>query len=194
MMFRRPFAKCALVLGMMILLGGLCQAAITVTSPRVIAGQASHGTWLDVPLEITSAQSLAGVNGELVFERKFFSNPQLMADASNKNIIALGNEIHNDPAAADYDPTYGHYRFVVYTDPTNALNLSWALLGIRFQVVNRIEVSTISTMRFVLPGATGAGINLAASDLNGGSLDGALSDIQFRLESTSVKGDWTVYE
>jgi hypothetical protein len=114
--------------------------------------------------------------------------------------VGLGNEVQNDPGAADYDAVTGHLRFVIYPNidvyPTliPAMNLVAPAIIFHFQVTKTVAHSAISTMHFVLPNSTDPTVNVALSDPIGNSLSGAFSDIQIKLDSASAKREWTLYE
>lgn len=196
-MTKRSIIQCLCIFVLALTTSGISMAAVTVTSPLFI-GSAGLGWVIDIPIHVASAQAVSGINGELTFERKYFSNPQI--SVVGNTFIGLGNEVQNDPSAADYDAVTGHLRFVIYpnTDvnpnliPT--MNLGNPVIIFHFQVAKTINHSAISLMHFVLPNTTDPTVNVALSDPLGNSLSGAFSDIQLTLNSTSAKKDWSLYE
>ena len=142
------------------------------TAPYTTSAMANRPVY--IPVTITTDQEfIAGINGELVYDSSYFHSPSISTGAGSNGFIALGNETEA-----------GHYRFVLYHDPTMPFSIGLPQLYFRL-IVADTNASAETTLSY-----TGE----AASDMQGEvSLpDVDFSDVIIRI-SNSVT-DWILYE
>jgi hypothetical protein len=165
--------KSICLLGLALIAGGVCWAAeaVIVSSQPVSLG-AAHDFPIMIPLKLTSAQAVAGINGQLDFDANLFSNPQIQKGVPTQNFNVLGNQV-----------SAGHYKFVVYADPTASMSLKDPVVFFRIQVSSNATHSAISTMSFS---------EAASSSPAALSLTTAFANIQVNLLGNAAK-DWAIY-
>ena len=144
-----------------------------VSSPPVTVS-VRPGLQLMIPLVLNSDQIVAGINGELTYDPAKFLNPVLLATAETAAFNVLGNS-----------PQPGKFRFVVYADPTAALNLSAPIFYIQLQAANIVPLSPTETLTYTIS---------AASSPTGISLDGvAFQPITVQMDQAAVR-NWAIYQ
>ena len=157
-------------------LAGASWAGVTSTAYHF---RGSPGISINLPLTLSSDQPVAGINGQVVYDRTLFSNPQITHATNNPNFVALGNDV-----SSPSEPEVGRYNFVVYADPTATMPLDRASVYLTFAINPVVRQTMTSTLSFDLA---------AASDPNAVSLTTAFSNILIDLNSTGAK-HWTMYE
>lgn len=172
-MIKPLFTKGMWLLGLLAMLGGVSQAAVTSDPLNLTA---SHGNVLYAPLTVHSDQPVAGLNGELVYDSTVFNTPQLLpTSGTNAQFNLLGNE-----------PTVGHYKFVIYSDPVTPLDLATPVAYIALDLKPTFRAATLSTLVFN---------SAAAGDPNGASLGATLASIQVQVsEAQNAARNWSLYE
>lgn len=157
----------------LISLAGAAAWAATVTSTPV-SQSAAHDTTILVPLKLSSATPVAAINGEIQFDATLFSSPRLVqGSGAAANFTAMGNQT-----------APGVYKFLVYSDPVTAMNLTQTVAYLELKVARVIPHSIISQIRYTVA---------AAADANAVSLSTQFSTALIKLNSTAVT-DWAVYE
>jgi hypothetical protein len=161
-----------MILSMLILgIGGLTWAAGVTSDP--VSGTAYAGNTVQIPLTLHSATPVAGLNGEFQYDPALFSNPTIQAGPGAAGFTALGNLV-----------TPGHYKFVIYSDPTKNMNLGQLVAQFQVTVAKNVGKSAVATVTY--PGS-------AASDASAKSLSATLGTVQIKLASSGAT-DWAFYE
>jgi hypothetical protein len=170
------FLKGLWVVVMLLLVAGTGWAA--VTSQGVTMGAASAGP-VYIPLKLSSAQQVAGINGQLNFNTARLESPSIQVGPGASNFIALGNET-----------TPGHFRFVLYSDPVKAMNLAQPVAYFRIlsKPIDTSAVSYVETLSF----SSGSN-DIGAGDPNATSLGATFSDIKLTMGGNAAH-DWAYYE
>lgn len=161
---------------MLLAVSGLAWTAV-VTS-NAISGSASRNSAITIPLKIKSATPVAGINGEFDFDTTYFSSPSISVGPGAQGFIALGNLT-----------SPGHYKFVIYSDPTKTMNLSLVVAQFQVKTAPKITKSVVSQITF----PAGLTPPLASSDANAVSLSTTLSAISIKLQGNGAN-DWVLYE
>jgi hypothetical protein len=148
-------------------------AMASVTSEPVTTHALSDAP-IHIPLNLTSEQLVAGINGRFDFDPALFTNPTIEFSSGQYGFTVMGNEA-----------TPGQFLFLLYRDPTRELNLTLPVFYLRLEVVTPQGSSVFSTLTYPIA---------AASDPDGNSLDNvSFSDVTVNLNG-SVAHDWLIYE
>jgi hypothetical protein len=107
--------------GLITLTSALVWAAVAAVSSKaeVVPARRSPGNVVMIPLSLSCAQQVAGVNGEIRYNADYFGEPTVSAATGASGFTALGSEI---------EP--GKFRFVLYKSPTAALDLTKPVLNL----------------------------------------------------------------
>jgi hypothetical protein len=151
----------------------LTNAAITNpdTTVNVLPGLDTY-----ILLRLTTADVVAGLNGEFDYDPAKFSSPSVFVFGYNAGFICQGNEV-----------SPGHFRFVVYDDPTRPLDTVNPILSFRLVVANNLVPGSTSTATYSMAGA---------SDPNGVSLPINMNGVVTlkTYQARNAASEWSIYD
>jgi len=133
-----------------------------------------------IPLQLVSSDSVAGINGQLVYDTNLFSNPRIVQGSGASGFVVLGNDVSN-PA----ETGVGRFNFVVYADPTSTMDLSSPVVYFFFMIADNIPHTTIGNLLYQIA---------ATSDPTAQSLATQFDGIHIYLNSTATGKSWALYE
>lgn len=135
-------------------------AAAVVTSTS-IRKPVSRNMEVSFELKLSSAQSVAGVNGEMRYDSRYLSQPRVSAGTGASGFIVIGNEV---------EP--GRFRFVAYKSPTANMDLSKPALIFNLRTGNERPSGNTTKITYTIS---------AASKPDGASFGGdvAFADVIF---------------
>jgi hypothetical protein len=159
---------------------------ITASAPADIVSQSTSvnafpgaTTIVSLEIEATAGESVAGINGQLNYNTAIFHTPTVTAGSGAGGFIALGNEV-----------SPGAYRFVLYNNPTAAMNLNEPV--IEFSFVGRTDMPQDIESEITFTGGTAPERDEASSNLAGVSLATDLAPVLVIKKNAVV--NWSFYE
>lgn len=150
--------------------------AIATVRSLAIDQKVHPGASIRIPLQLTSDQQIAGINGVFNYDTNIFTNPRIDSGAAATYFITEGYERPDDP---------GNYRYVVYADPTATMALTQgAVVYFLIDVKMGLADSTVTNISYTTSAASNP-------------LGESLADVSFsdaRIEISTGTNDWALYE
>lgn len=162
-----------LILAITLLLIAVTAWAAAIVTSTAIRKPVSRNSDISFDLKLNSAQSVAGVNGEMRYDSRYLSQPRVVAGAGASGFIVLGNE--TEP---------GSFRFVAYKSPTANMDLSKPVLVFTLRCGNERPAGNTTKITYTTS---------AASKSDGASFGGdvAFADVTFDYSLSAQ--EWHYY-
>ena len=172
--------KYSKIIRTLLIVGVLGASALSARAQSTVVGDAVHATAVagyDImfALTVTSPEDVAGLNGEITYDTTYLSNPAVSLGAGAAGFTALGNEM-----------TPGVFRFVLYADPTQAIQQSLAALQFSIHVADTVPQGHDEVLNYTIQAAGRADGTSYLTNI-------ALAPVTIHLLQTGVT-DWALYE
>lgn len=179
------FRRCALLLAGGTALGAAAWAGVT-SKPQMLRAVPSEDFYVPLQLQTSAGESIAGINGEMLYDPAYFSNPVVQAGEGVFGFIGLGNVV-----------APGKLRFVVYSDPTKAADLGTTTMFVKLTPAANLPIDGSTTITFlngpVDPNDPDKGGESAVSTTAGVSVPSVtFTTIQVAL-NLNAAADWVLY-
>lgn len=156
----------------MLALAGTLWAAVMAVTSKPVYKAVRPGQDVTFVLDLDSATSVAGVNGEMRYDAGLLSQPRVAAGSGASGFMVMGHV--TEP---------GRFRFVAYKSPSATVDLAKAALNFTLRV-DRAPAARTTNLTYSLS---------AASKIDGLSYGGSVRFADVKLDFLTAAQNWSHY-